>query len=406
LLEDGLGDTIRVSLTEDPEFEAPVAISLVNRYKKRSGHKEIKPVSIIPKDPFNYEKKNSFELSGIGGSNFPRVVADFSHREIGKQNDLNDIGYFYDSATDKWNMNDLAADIISLGESELPFDIPNGLKAIINFSTWKNIANKKQSYPLMTVSDYFSSVPKAQQLNFVRGSISNFSIEALEKIKHDRTVVLVIETDNDHGVAEQRRFFFDLLEHGLENPVIIKRDYKNLNLDELRLYTSTDFGSLLIDGFGDGVWASIGEITEKGKFGSENAKKEYVRTFVNKHEAKENVVNRILFGILQAARVRISKTEYIACPSCGRTLFDLQDTTEMIRKRTEHLKGVKIAIMGCIVNGPGEMADADYGYVGSGVGKITLYKGKDIVIRNIPMGNAVNSLIEIIKEDGNWLEPN
>ncbi len=406
LLEDGLGDTIRVSLTEDPEFEAPVAISLVNRYKKRSGHKEIKPVSIIPKDPFNYEKKNSFELSGIGGSNFPRVVADFSHREIGKQNDLNDIGYFYDSATDKWNMNDLAADIISLGESELPFDIPNGLKAIINFSTWKNIANKKQSYPLMTVSDYFSSVPKAQQLNFVRGSISNFSIEALEKIKHDRTVVLVIETDNDHGVAEQRRFFFDLLEHGLENPVIIKRDYKNLNLDELRLYTSTDFGSLLIDGFGDGVWASIGEITEKGKFGSENAKKEYVRTFVNKHEAKENVVNRILFGILQAARVRISKTEYIACPSCGRTLFDLQDTTEMIRKRTEHLKGVKIAIMGCIVNGPGEMADADYGYVGSGVGKITLYKGKDIVRRNIPMGNAVNSLIEIIKEDGNWLEPN
>jgi (E)-4-hydroxy-3-methylbut-2-enyl-diphosphate synthase len=406
LLEDGLGDTIRVSLTEDPEFEAPVAISLVNRYKKRSGHKEIKPVSIIPKDPFNYEKKNSFELSGIGGSNFPRVVADFSHREIGKQNDLNDIGYFYDSATDKWNMNDLAADIISLGESELPFDIPNGLKAIINFSTWKNIANKKQSYPLMTVSDYFSSVPKAQQLNFVRGSISNFSIEALEKIKHDRTVVLVIETDNDHGVAEQRRFFFDLLEHGLENPVIIKRDYKNLNLDELRLYTSTDFGSLLIDGFGDGVWASIGEITEKGKFGSENAKKEYVRTFVNRHEAKENVVNRILFGILQAARVRISKTEYIACPSCGRTLFDLQDTTEMIRKRTEHLKGVKIAIMGCIVNGPGEMADADYGYVGSGVGKITLYKGKDIVRRNIPMGNAVNSLIEIIKEDGNWLEPN
>ena len=406
LLEDGLGDTIRVSLTEDPEFEAPVAISLVNRYNNRPGHKEIKPVSKISKDPFNYERRNSFELSGFGGNNFPRVVADYSHRKIDKQNDLNDIGYFYDAATDKWNMNDLAADILYLGESELPFDIPNGLKAIIDFSTWKDIVNKDQAFPLMSVSDYFSSVSKAQQLNFVRGSINDFSIETLEKIKHDKTVVLVIETDNNHGVAEQRRFFFDLLEHGVENPVIIKRDYKNLNLDELRLYTSTDFGSLLIDGFGDGVWAYIEEITEKGKFGSENAKNEYVRTFVKKHETKEKVLNRILFGILQAARVRISKTEYIACPSCGRTLFDLQDTTEMIRKRTEHLKGVKIAIMGCIVNGPGEMADADYGYVGSGVGKITLYKGKDIVRRNIPMEKAVNSLIEIIKEDDNWLEPN
>ncbi len=406
LLEDGLGDTIRVSLTEDPEFEAPVAISLVNRYNNRPGHKEIKPVSKISKDPFNYERRNSFELSGFGGNNFPRVVADYSHRKIDKQNDLNDIGYFYDAATDKWNMNDLAADILYLGESELPFDIPNGLKAIIDFSTWKDIVNKDQASPLLSVSDYFSSVSKAQQLNFVRGSINDFSIETLEKIKHDKTVVLVIETDNNHGVAEQRRFFFDLLEHGVENPVIIKRDYKNLNLDELRLYTSTDFGSLLIDGFGDGVWAYIEEIIEKGKFGSENAKNEYVRTFVKKHETKEKVLNRILFGILQAARVRISKTEYIACPSCGRTLFDLQDTTEMIRKRTEHLKGVKIAIMGCIVNGPGEMADADYGYVGSGVGKITLYKGKDIVRRNIPMEKAVNSLIEIIKEDDNWLEPN
>jgi len=406
LLEDGLGDTIRVSLTEDPEFEAPVAISLVNRYNNRPGHKKIKPVSKISKDPFNYERRNSFELSGFGGSNYPRVVADYSHRKIDKQNDLNDIGYFYDAATDKWNMNDLAADILYLGESKLPFDIPNGLKAIIDFSTWKNIVNKDQASPLMSVSDYFSYVSKAQQLNFVRGSINDFSIETLQKIKHDKTVVLVIETDNNHGVAEQRRFFFDLLEHGVENPVIIKRDYKNLNLDELRLYTSTDFGSLLIDGFGDGVWAYIEEIIKKGKFGSENAKNEYVRTFVKKHETKEKVLNRILFGILQAARVRISKTEYIACPSCGRTLFDLQDTTEMIRKRTEHLKGVKIAIMGCIVNGPGEMADADYGYVGSGVGKITLYKGKDIVRRNIPMEKAVNSLIEIIKEDDNWLEPN
>jgi (E)-4-hydroxy-3-methylbut-2-enyl-diphosphate synthase len=217
---------------------------------------------------------------------------------------------------------------------------------------------------------------------------------------------MVLETSNVHGVAEQRRILFDLLLKKVENPVIVKRGYQNLNLDELRLYSSTDFGSLLIDGFGDGIWAEIKNISEDGKNSNEHAKKEYVRTFVQKHESKEKVINRTLFGILQAARVRISKTEYIACPSCGRTLFDLQDTTEMIRKRTEHLKGVKIAIMGCIVNGPGEMADADYGYVGSGVGKITLYKGKDIVRRNVPTENAVDSLINIIKEDGNWLEPN
>ena len=192
----------------------------------------------------------------------------------------------------------------------------------------------------------------------------------------------------------------------MNNPVIVKRSYQNLNVDELRLYASTDFGSLLIDGFGEAVWMDIKNISQNGTNANEHAKKEYSRTFIQKHESKEKAINRTLFGILQAARVRISKTEYIACPSCGRTLFDLQDTTEMIRKRTEHLKGVKIAIMGCIVNGPGEMADADYGYVGSGADKITLYKGKDIVRRNVPAANAVDSLIEIIKDDGNWLEPN
>ena len=406
LLEDGLGDTIRVSLTEDPEYEAPVAISLAQRYKNRSGHKEIKPIEEEPKDPFNYERRHSFELSGFGGSNVPRVVTDFSKRKIKTQTDLNDIGYFYDAETDKWNMNDLAADVLYLGSEDIPFDIPSGLKAVYDFDFWIKPENKSKGFPLMNVSQYLNSNTKAEELNFVIGDIGSFTTDALDKIKHDKTVVVVLETSNIHGVAEQRRIFFDLLMKGVENPVIVKRSYQNLNLDELRLYSSTDFGSLLIDGFGDGVWAEVKDISENGKSSSEHAKKEYVRTFVQKHETEEKVINRTLFGILQAARVRISKTEYIACPSCGRTLFDLQDTTEMIRKRTEHLKGVKIAIMGCIVNGPGEMADADYGYVGSGVGKITLYKGKDIVRRNVPTENAVNSLIDIIKEDGNWQEPN
>jgi (E)-4-hydroxy-3-methylbut-2-enyl-diphosphate synthase len=164
------------------------------------------------------------------------------------------------------------------------------------------------------------------------------------------------------------------------------------------LFASTDFGSLLIDGFGDGVWVEV-----QNDFSSEPNNGQYTRKFIQE-ESKEKIINRTLFGILQAARVRISKTEYIACPSCGRTLFDLQETTEMIRKKTEHLKGVKIAIMGCIVNGPGEMADADYGYVGSGVGKITLYRAKDIVRRNVPASEAVDALIGLIREDGKWIE--
>ena len=406
LLEDGLGDTIRVSLTEDPEYEAPVAISLAQRYKNRLDHKNIKPIDEEPKDPFNYERRHTLELSGFGGSNVPRVIADYSQRNIGNQTELNDIGYFYNAETDKWNMNDLAADILYLGDQDITFDIPNGLTAIYDFNFWSRLKNKAKGYPLMNVSQYLESKVKAQDLNFVIGDIDTLTTDILEKFKHDKTVVIVLETYNLHGAAEQRRVFFNLLSNNVYSPVIIKRSYQNLNLDELRLYASTDFGSLLIDGFGDGVWIAIKNISKDGKNANERAKEEYVRTFIQKHESKEKVINRTLFGILQAARVRISKTEYIACPSCGRTLFDLQETTEMIRKRTEHLKGVKIAIMGCIVNGPGEMADADYGYVGSGIDKITLYKGKDIVRKNLPAKYAVDSLIEIIKEDGNWLEPN
>jgi (E)-4-hydroxy-3-methylbut-2-enyl-diphosphate synthase len=197
-------------------------------------------------------------------------------------------------------------------------------------------------------------------------------------------------------MAEQRRLLFELIEKEVKNPVIIKRDYKNISRDDLRLYSSTDLGSLLIDGFGDGVWITSDD--QEKSINTDNHSTKFVAA-----ESKEKFINRTLFGILQAARVRISKTEYIACPSCGRTLFDLQETTDKIRKRTEHLKGVKIAVMGCIVNGPGEMADADYGYVGSGVDKITLYRNKDVVKRGIPSKDAVDELIELIKEDGKWV---
>ena len=399
LLEDGLGDTIRVSLTEDPEFEAPVAVALAKRYKGRENHKQIQDLDKSPIDPFNYNKRKTFEVLSIGGANVPRVVADYSKRIISSQKDLIDIGYTYDEPSDKWNLSDTAADLIYLGKNILPFDCPNGLNAIYDFDVWKNLKNKYNSYPIFSFDEYNNSRIKSDELNFVRiNSEVIFNKKFSSSIK-DKTVVFVLETENLHGMAEQRRIFFELIKSGIENPVIIKRNYDHITFENLQLYASTDLGSLLIDGFGDGVWIYLDDLVGEQDSGT------YVKSFVKKSESKEKVINRLLFNILQAARQRISKTEYIACPSCGRTLFDLQETTEMIRKRTEHLKGVKIAIMGCIVNGPGEMADADYGYVGSGVDKITLYREKDIVRRNIPTKNAVDELIELIREDGNWVEP-
>jgi (E)-4-hydroxy-3-methylbut-2-enyl-diphosphate synthase len=398
LLEDGIGDTIRVSLTEDPEFEAPVAIALANRYKERENHKAIKEIEESPIDPFVYNRRKSFEVLSIGGSNVPRVVADYSNKKITSQKDLIDIGYTYDEPSDKWNLSDIAADLIYLGKNVLPFDCPNGLNAIYDFEIWKKLENEYNSYPIFLAKEFLDANKKSNELNFVSININDLSDNLTKKILNDKTVVLIIETENLHGMAEQRRVFFELIEKEIANPVILKRACSKITFEDLQLHSSTDLGSLLIDGFGDGVWLSVSNLK------SEEKSETYVKSFIKKSETKEKIVNRLLFNILQAARQRISKTEYIACPSCGRTLFDLQETTEMIRKRTEHLKGVKIAIMGCIVNGPGEMADADYGYVGSGVDKITLYREKNVVRRNIPAKNAVDELIDLIREDGNWVE--
>lgn len=398
LLEDGIGDTIRVSLTEDPEFEAPVAIAIADRYKGRDDHKPIKEIDESPIDPFTYNKRKTFNVLSIGHGNVPRVVADYSSRKISVQKDLIDIGYTYDEQSDKWNLSDTAADLIYLGKNILPFDCPNGLSVIYDFEIWKQLNNTNKSYPIFTAQQFLNAAKKSSELNFVSMTIDDSSKSFLDRVKIDKTIVICLETNNLAGMAEQRRVFFDLILNDVQNPIIIKREYSNITSENLQLYSATDFGALMIDGFGDGVWLSVDDI-KSGNSGI------YVKSFIKKSETKEKIINRLLFNILQAARQRISKTEYIACPSCGRTLFDLQETTEMIRKRTEHLKGLKIAIMGCIVNGPGEMADADYGYVGAGVDKITLYREKNIVKRNIPANNAVDELIKLIKDDGKWVDP-
>lgn len=391
LLEDGLGDTVRVSLTEEPEAEAPVAAALINRYKNRAGHKPIQPLQHLPIDPFSYHRRQSLQIENIGGSQVPRVIADMSLASKVNMKDLKAIGHFYLPELDKWKMNDLGADYVYSGDLPISFMLPNGLREILNYGTWLQQEDKKNSYPLFSAAQYLQHHQQGHpELNIVRLNAAEAYPKLLPLLKEDKTAVILLETHNKHALAELRRFFFRLIEEGVPAPVIIHRAYSGLSADELQLYAATDVGGLLIDGLGDGIMLSL----ERGENHAADQLQQETKT-----------LNNLSFGILQAARTRMTKTEYISCPSCGRTLFDLQETTAMIRQRTDHLKGVKIGIMGCIVNGPGEMADADYGYVGSGKGKITLYRGQDVVKRNVPSENAVDKLIELIREDGRWLEP-
>lgn len=389
LLEDGLGDTVRVSLTEEPEVEAPVAKLMVDRYVDRANHKPIKSVTDSPIDPFVYTRRVTREVANLGGAHHvPRVIADLSQISIADYKDLRSIGHFYLPEPDKWRMNDQGADYVYTGDRPIPFMLPNGLKEIQDYRAWQHSEDQLNKLPLFAKDEFLCATKKHVEINFVRFSMDDISPDFLIQLQKDKSVVAVLETSNTHAMAELRRIFFELLEHRIDIPVIISRQYNISDEDTFRIHSATDIGGLFIDGLGDGIVLGI-----KGEMSKEDSLR-WV-----------DLCNKTSFGILQATRNRMSKTEYISCPSCGRTLFDLQETTAMIRKRTDHLKGVKIGIMGCIVNGPGEMADADYGYVGSGPGRITLYRSKDVVKRNVPSAQAVDELINIIKEDGSWIDP-
>lgn len=390
LLEDGLGDTVRVSLTEEPEAEAPVAQIMVDRYQERFQHGQIPAVNENPIDPFHYQRRKTTEVLNIGGSNVPRVIADIHQLKEPEYKDFKAIGHFYMPLLDKWKMNDLGTDYIYSADNPVHFMLPNGLKEILNYNSWVKNQDRINKYPLLLKQDFLDDNTRHAQLNFLRLTLSDLSTQIIEKIKQDSTVVILLDTDNVHAMAEQRRFFFELIRHEVFSPVVVMRKYPHLPEDKFQIFAATDVGSLLIDGLGDGIMLS----TECWEAESNERLGEDLK-----------LINNTAFGILQAARTRMSKTEYISCPSCGRTLFDLQETTAMIRQRTDHLKGVKIGIMGCIVNGPGEMADADYGYVGSGKGKITLYKGQEVMKKSVSSEQAVDELINIIREDGRWTEP-
>jgi (E)-4-hydroxy-3-methylbut-2-enyl-diphosphate synthase len=417
LLEDGLGDTVRVSLTEEPEAEAPVAIELVRRYTERKnqesriksqeelagltmnyGQNTPGPHTSQPAthNPYEYKKRHTYEANAfIGGHMVPRVVIDLSEKNLKDPSILADAGYLYSPLLDKYNMAEQSVDFVYLADELPSFNLPGNLKQLYNFNTWQKLVDKTNCHPLFTLKEYIAATDHTSTLNLVRILPADIYSDEFGALPFDHSLVFVLETNALNGMADQRAFFFKLEELGLDVPVIVKRSYKfesdhgpsTMNhgqnttdlTTKLQLYAATDLGALLVDGFGDGIW-------------------------IDAPELPSNIITSTAFGILQATRSRISKTEYISCPSCGRTLFDLMITTQMIRSRTSHLKGLKIGIMGCIVNGPGEMADADYGYVGSGTDKITLYRGKEAVKKNISAANALDELIGIIKEDGNWIE--
>lgn len=347
LLNDGIGDTIRVSLSEAPECEIPVAKFLAEYISKREGHSHINGIDSQMVNPFLYRKREALGIENIGGNKPPIVIAE--------------------QATDDQG---LTADYVYCPDGKTLA----GTNCIVDFDKWQGGSN---TYPLFNVSNAGKIKETSCSIKFLSLRYPEADDQLLSLI--DEKTVFIIQTDHSNGVGEQKAFFHLLLRKGIKNPVIIRRSYETKESSQLQIMAGADTGIFFIDGLGDGLWIEDKNI-----------------------EASKNLSTA--FGILQAARARVSKTEYISCPSCGRTLYNMQSTIAEIKAKTSHLKGLKIGIMGCIVNGPGEMADADYGYVGSAKGKVNLYKGQTCVEKLVPEELAVEKLIQLIKDNGDWKE--
>ncbi len=378
LLEDGIGDTIRVSLTEAPEFEIPVAKILADRYHDRALYSETtrREYNI---NPFSYQRRETSEINNIGGKHAPVVIMNLSNRNEINPSSFFGAGYQYSVPMDKWNLSDLACDYIFIGDQSIHFDIPGTLGIIQNGANWLKNTTAIRTYPCWSIEQYLASAKKHDEINFIQVQTQELTDGIVDEIQKDPTAVILLSSIHPLQVMDLRSTYLQLMAANCKTPIIVHTQYTTDSEDVFMLNSAVDQGALFIDGLGDGLMLTAPNIALQR-------------------------VNSTAFGILQATRTRISKTEYISCPSCGRTLFDLQETTAKIRSRTSHLKGIKIGIMGCIVNGPGEMADADYGYVGTGPGKITLYKEKTVVKKNVPEEEAVDELIALIREHGDWVE--
>jgi (E)-4-hydroxy-3-methylbut-2-enyl-diphosphate synthase len=444
LMEDGIGDTIRVSLTEDPELEIPVCRDIVKRYSvdrlpMADGRNKIPEIGVtangqpssairLPYDPFHYQRRETFAVDNIGGKHVPVVIADLSKLDKITPADLQSVGYIYDEDTDKWNISDAAADYIFTGHQLLDFALPGTLKVIVYPAAWQNALSINREVtgngagsedsplhlwrgvggevPIFQDSGYIKADVKSDVLNFVMIDCYNTDsgMPYLDELANDPTVVLCLSSTNKNAMQSVRRMFIELMERNIKNPVVLIADSNWGTTDGHLIHYATETGALFLDGFGDGICLGMTPVAYDSINGQQLSVNASGRNYLQ-NQTVEQFINNTAFNILQATRTRISKTEYISCPSCGRTLFDLQETTAKIRSVTNHLKGVKIAIMGCIVNGPGEMADADFGYVGSGPGKITLYKGKEVMKRNVNSEIAVEELVNLLKESEAWIEP-
>jgi len=352
LLADGIGDTIRISLTEDPAAEIPFGRKLVDVFKGRENHAPIKAPLVAQTNPFEYERRSNRPVNDIGGKK-PAVVIgslnNYTREEIRTLNLGSEPEYFFDGRR-----------ILDRGN---------------------------KSYPILSCEDYLFNDNYTGQMRFVRINKNEYDVfkeenpEIIEKLKRERKVILIMESDNLNCYAEMRAFFMELDAHIIKCPVILFRAYNENNYEDLLIKASTDLGGLFIDGYGDGIL-----LTNEGNTGY-------------------NELKNLAFGILQASRMRVTKTEFVSCPGCGRTLFDIRDTLAEIKHNFDHLKNLKIGIMGCVVNGPGEMGDVDYGFVGSGKGKISLYKGQKLIKRHVDIENAVEELKKLIMEYGEWKDP-
>lgn len=358
LLSDGIGDTIRVSLSEDPEKEIPVAQKLVNYIIQREGHDEIKASPNTNFSEFSTERRETNSIKNIGGDNLPVVISNRTKGDF------------------EFNSQFLP-DYIYVG-NELPVNVPELPPIIVDANYWNNTPD---TYPLFLASDSHKIKDNDSELKFLQLQYSDLNKDILSLLKENRTIVVVLTSTHINPVGELRAFIHTLMNNECMTPVILSISYVEDKGEDLQIKAGVDFGTIFLDGFGNGIMIS------------------------NSGNIPSPKIDSFSYGILQAARVRTSKTEYISCPGCGRTLFDLQDTIARVKEATSHLKHLKIGIMGCIVNGPGEMADADYGYVGAEKGKITLYKKKQPIEKSIPSEQAVERLVQLIKNNGDWIDP-
>ena len=347
LLTEGIGDTIRVSLTEDPEFEIPVAEKILEKIDSFSKKVRLKNTN---KRAFSFFKRETESIENVGDKNPPIVIS----------NNPND---FEGNFPDYLFVNDIS-------------NLDDSKKYIIEAKDWnKNLS--KNIFPYFnSLKDFRKSESVSDTLNFVEIDLSKVKNTIMQTFSNNVVIVLDVDNNRRHDILSAFNFFE---EKRIKIPVILRGNYQSSDFEKVAIDASIDLGSILLEGMGNGIWIQAMDFEPK--------------------------INELSFLILQNTRTRIFKTDYISCPSCGRTKFDLQETTALVKKHTNHLKGLKISVMGCIVNGPGEMADADYGYVGSGDGIISLYKGKELVKRNISSEDAVDELILLIKENDDWVDP-